>query len=290
METASGRLALPRSVRSEKVPGALPLVFLYGSLLTAAEVIASYLPGPDGRYPSADGVVLGMTLHSIVLMLLLGHAAYLYSHKSQALGGFLLAMVAIPLIRIFSLSLPFFHFTIVQWLLIISAPLLLTFASLVKVLGIKPASVGLRMLGLWDLPFQGAVAASGLLLGLVEYQILRPSQPWIPQMTPSFLIVGSLAVTLSSGLAEELIFRGILLREGLGILGSWGALLAVTSLFAAMHVGFLSALDMAFVFLVGLYFGFVVLKTSCIYGVIACHALANIVLYMVAPFALGSIA
>lgn len=260
---------------------------MYGALLATAEAVASYLPGPDGRYPSADGIVLGMSLHVIVLFALLSHAALMNARGQGALAGFLAALSAVPLIRIFSLSLPFFHFTLVQWLLIISVPLLLVSISLMRVLGLRPAVVGLQWPGSKGLVTQILVGVSGAGLGLVEYLILRPSQAWVPNLTAASLLWGIMAITLSSGLAEELIFRGVLLRKSLDIMGPRGAVLVVTALFTVMHLGFLSFVDVAYVFGVGLFFALVVLRTKNLYGVVASHSLANVVLYVLAPFLLG---
>ena len=61
-------------------------------------------------------------------------------------------------------------------------------------------------------------------------------------------------------------------------------LLYVTAIFASLHLYFLSATDMAFVFAVGLFYGFVVLNTKNLWGVILSHSLGNVILYLVAPF------
>lgn len=288
METANKRLSLADILgRWEKAPGAIKLALLYGALLTAAESVASYFPGPDGRYPSADGIILGVVIHTVSVFLLLAHASLSHARGQKQLAGFLAALSAVPLIRIFSVSVPFFHFTIIQWLTIISGPLLIMAAALMRILGLGPADVGFRRPGLEDMPLQGGVAASGLLLGYAEYFILRPAQAWIPSLTVANLAWGALAVTLASGLAEELIFRGILLTESLRVVGPRAGVFAVTALFAAMHIGFLSFLDVAYVFFVGLFFAVIVLRTRCLYGVIFSHSLANVVLYLLAPFFFG---
>jgi membrane protease YdiL (CAAX protease family) len=50
-----------------------------------------------------------------------------------------------------------------------------------------------------------------------------------------------------------------------------------------LHVGWLSILDLLFVFSIGLFFGFVVLKTGSIMGVSISHGITNVVLFLVAP-------
>src|SRR5206468_3641420 len=82
----------------------------------------------------------------------------------------------------------------------------------------------------------------------------------------SLLRTGGLVISLATGLSEELIFRGILLKRAVEALDERYGLLYVTAIFASLHLYFLSATDMAFVFAVGLFYGFVVLNTKNLWG------------------------
>src|SRR5439155_315468 len=75
-----------------------------------------------------------------------------------------------------------------------------------------------------------------------------------------------------------------LLKRAVEALDERYGLLYVTAIFASLHLYFLSATDMAFVFAVGLFYGFVVLNTKNLWGVILSHSLGNVILYLVAPF------
>jgi LysM repeat protein len=66
-------------------------------------------------------------------------------------------------------------------------------------------------------------------------------------------------------------------------LGKW-AILYVTVVFAVLHLGYKSAVDVAFVFAVGLLFGWVVAKTRSLLGVSLSHGITNIALYLIVPF------
>ncbi len=55
-------------------------------------------------------------------------------------------------------------------------------------------------------------------------------------------------------------------------------------LFTVMHLGFLSLIDVVFVFLVALFFGRVVKKTGSLLGVTLAHGATNIILHLIAPF------
>ena len=85
------------------------------------------------------------------------------------------------------------------------------------------------------------------------------------------------------GFGEEFIFRGVLQRSAVEAFNGWGVIYA-SLLFATLHMGFLSWLDVAFVFVVALFFGWVVQKTGSILGVTLAHSITNIMLYLVAPF------
>ena len=74
------------------------------------------------------------------------------------------------------------------------------------------------------------------------------------------------------------------MRRAVEALGGRYGLLYVTAIFASLHIFFLSGFDLVFVFGVGLFYGFVALKTKNLWGVILSHSLGNVILYLVAPF------
>src|SRR2546425_10293 len=143
--------------------------------------------------------------------------------------------------------------------------------------------IGLAIRRWNEVPLQLAVAMTGIPLGLLEFSILRPPK-WIPQETIVGLLGGGLVIFLATGLSEELIFRGILLKRAVEALNDRDGLLYVTLIFASLHIFFLNGLDLVFVFAVGLFYGFVVLQTKNLWGVILSHSLGNVILYLVAPF------
>ena len=85
-----------------------------------------------------------------------------------------------------------------------------------------------------------------------------------------------------TGFVEELIFRGVLQRSAVEAFGWWG-IIYVSLLFAVVHLIHQSLIDIAFVFVIAIFFGWVVKKTGSIFGVTLSHGIANIVLFLVAP-------
>jgi membrane protease YdiL (CAAX protease family) len=67
------------------------------------------------------------------------------------------------------------------------------------------------------------------------------------------------------------------------VFGGWG-IIYVSYIFAILHIGFLSWIDVVFVFGVALFFGWVVKKTGSLLGVTLSHGITNIILFIVAQF------
>lgn len=248
----------------------------YFSIFVLAEVIAAFASDPGEA-------TLGMVIQVLLLFTLLFHAALL-SRTDKLFSRFLAVFALPPLIRILSLSTPPTPFNVIQWLLIISLPLLAAGATMAYVMKLRPRDVYLRLGGPRVLVLQAPIALSGLALGAMEFLILQPTEPWIPALTLQHLIPAAIIIGIASGLAEELIFRGLILPKSETILGRLPGLLFISLLFAAMHIGFRSAIDLVFVFGVGFYFGYVVQRTKSLYGVIFAHGLANVALYLILPF------
>ena len=268
-ETVRSKAAVGRRVQLAPLP-------VYFTLVVLAETVAAYGGGPEG-------LLLGMGIHVVVLFALLAHSALL-STTNEGLSRLLAVLSLVPLIRVFSLGLPLTTFTIIEWLFLISLPLLAVAFTVMYTMGLRPRDVYLRLGELRGVPIQAAVALSGFGLGVIEFFILLPTEAWIPAFTLQQVLPAALIVGLASGVAEELIFRGLLQPQSERVLGPWAGLVFVALLFAALHIGFRSPVDLAFVFAVGVYFGFVVQRTRSLLGVIFAHGLANMALYLVLPF------
>jgi membrane protease YdiL (CAAX protease family) len=149
--------------------------------------------------------------------------------------------------------------------------------------GLKPADIGLNLKH-WPYQAIGGVI-SGIVIGTLEYLILR-SSPLINTLTLKEFWLPALILLITTGLVEELIFRGVLQKFAVALMGRWGIIL-ISLIFAILHMGFYSWGDMLFVFLVALFFAFITKKTGSLLGVILSHGTANVVLFLVAPFVLS---
>ena len=151
-------------------------------------------------------------------------------------------------------------------------------ALIAWIVGYGRDKVGLTLGGA---PIQLLVGLSGLPFGYLEYMILRP-EPQAAALTLSSLFVPALILMVCTGFSEELIFRGIMQRAATETFGGMGWLY-VAGIFAMMHMGHASWLDIPFVFGVSLFFSWVVSKTGSILGVTLAHGLTNIALFLVLP-------
>lgn len=219
---------------------------------------------------------LGLVVHGVLLVILLVHAALIWELPAHRL---LLSLSFAPLIRLLSLSLPLARFPLVYWYFITSVPLFVAVTLAMRVMGLRFQTVGLNRRSLL---LQLLVSSSGLAFGYLEYQILRPL-PLAKTFTWRQLWLPAIILMVSTGLMEELIFRGLLQRATGQLLGRF-SVPYVSALFAVLHLGYRSVLDVMLVFLVALFFGYVAEKTQSIVGVSLAHGFTNITLFLVMPF------
>jgi len=222
--------------------------------------------------------VWGIACHLLILVAVLLHSALGFAGKRHS-QQLVLSLALVPLVRIISLSMPLVNIPQLWWYPIIYAPLLAAAFVVVCVLGYRPEEVGLTFK--W-LPVQLGVGLTGLLFGVVEYFILR-LPPLIAELTWQEIWLPALILLASTGFVEEFIFRGVLQRAAVAAFRWWG-IIYVSLLFAILHIGFLSWLDVIFVFIVALFFGWVVKKTGSLIGVSLAHGITNIMLFLIVPF------
>jgi hypothetical protein len=223
---------------------------------------------------------LGLGLHCLILAVLFVEIAL--AKVSASVRPLLVTLALLPLIRILGLSLPLGRFPMLYWYLIISVPLFAAVWVAGRTLGYSWQELGLTLSG-W--PRQLLIGLSGLVFGAVEYAMLRP-RPLVATLNWAAILQAALILLVCTGLLEELIFRGLLQRSASDALGRWGMPYAAL-LFAVLHLGYGSLLNVAFVLGVGLFFGAVVQRTRSLLGVTLAHGLTNIMLFLALPFVLG---
>lgn len=250
----------------------LALVFYLG-WLTGAELSVA-LVNPVLVFPLHGGLVLLAMLH------LAGIERRRRDDGAPA-GGmapFLLAFMLAPLIRLISLTLPLAQIEAPYRYLFAGIAMSIGAVAVLRLSGMDRRDVGIAWrAGGWQL----RVAIVAIPLGIVEYIILRPDAlgplPWAGAG-----LAPALAVAFSTGFPEELVFRGVLQTAARPVLGRWNWLY-VSAIFAVLHIGYLSVVDIGFVMLVGSLYGIVFERTRSILGISVSHGLANVILFFVMP-------
>jgi len=243
-------------------------VFLgYILLIVLAEVLTSFVN------PS-----YGLLLHSLILLSLLVVSSV--THEEGSVSGFYLSLSLAPLIRIISLSVPLASFPRYAWYIIVNVPVLVATVAMMRIRGIGFKDAGVE----FGKPGEVAwIALTGIPFGFIDYLILRPESIAAGLSFSGFLLL-ALGLGFSTGFVEELIFRGLMQPGAVRLFGERGGLVGVSAVFASLHIGWLSLLDLVFVFSVSLFFGYMVLRKGNIIGVTLSHGITNVVLFLVAPY------
>jgi hypothetical protein len=123
----------------------------------------------------------------------------------------------------------------------------------------------------------------GAPLGVIEYFILQPAATF-PTFEVKYFLRDVVYMLFFVGLAEEILFRGLIQTDFSEAFGWKRGLLAASLLFAVMHLTWRSLPELGFVFLAGLILGVLYLKTKSLVSPIIAHAANNVMLVAIAPY------
>lgn len=202
--------------------------------------------------------------------------------KSVKFSYLLQAMTLLPLIRIMSLSIPVIELKPLYWLAIMSIPIFAAVWILMQSQCLSKKMVGFNTR---NLPLQLLVGLTGLGFGFVEYLILRPTA-LIPDLSLVNVIFASLIVIISTGVLEELVFRGIIQRNAENIMGKIWGVIFTSLLFVGFNISWNSSPDLIFIFGISICYGYIFQKTRSILGISISHGLCNVLLFIILPFVL----
>ena len=241
-------------------------LIIYLIAIIAAEIVTAHY-----------SVEYGLIMHTFILFALLVNSSLT---KYTKFAYLLRSMMILPMIRIIGLTIPLMQVNELYWFPVIAVPLFAASFVLMRSQRLTLKNVGL-VLG--NIPVQLAIALSGVVLGFIEYLILKP-QPLISSLNLEAVLFAGIILIISTGFAEELLFRGILQKNAEKILGRLWGLLYVSILFTALHIGWNSALDLLFVFSVALFYGYTFQKTGSLFGITLSHGISNSFLFLIMPF------
>lgn len=144
--------------------------------------------------------------------------------------------------------------------------------------------IGFNM-GVVRLSYQVLVGIGvGLILGLVEYFILRPEPIQVGPNLVSNVLYLVVSMTVFVGLTEELFFRGLLQSYMVELIPKWQAVHLTSLIFGLFHIGWLNPLEVVFAYSAGAVFGYLLLKMGGLTAPVVAHGFGNIVLYLIAQW------
>lgn len=223
-----------------------------------------------------NNLLLGMIIVSILIFVLLTHSSMT---RSESMSYLLRSMTAIPVVIIIGLSMSLIPVPELFQLILVAITIFAISYTLIKAQGLTIKDAGLNSN---HILVQILVASTGILFGIVEYHILEP-QLLITTLNIQSLIIGSIILIITTGFAEELLFRGIIQQNAQNALGAVSGILYVALLSAALNIGQNSFLDLIFVFLVGIFYGYIFYKTRSIVGISLAHGISNMFLLLIIP-------
>jgi membrane protease YdiL (CAAX protease family) len=277
-------------------------LLIYLILVSLAEITVAYI-----------SLQAGILFHIIILVVLFLHSGFISKEKMSInklqwhyikdknkpsslvqkliskrakLSSILLALTLVPLIRILSLVMPLSFFPRIQWFIIIGFAVYLALLILMIQQKINLSEIGFRLPSKKHLPIEISIILLGAPLGIMEFYVI-PQTPFVDLSSFVNIIIAILILFIATGLMEELIFRGLLQNKSIEILGMWPGILFVTLIFAVLHIGNLSILDVILVFCIGGLYALVVKKTKTIIGVSISHTIVNIFLFIIGPLTLA---
>ncbi len=251
------------------------VISAYLGAIAAAEVLTAYV--------NAEA---GLAVHAVLLLVLLNHAMALGPlpippagrMASEPARVLVPVLALLPLVRLFSLTMPTRSLSPLSWYLLIGAPLLTAVVLIARYIHYSP--VDARIWG-WSLQ-QGLMAATGIPLGIIAYVAFHPV-PAVKSHDIPYLIIGAGIVLVFLGLLEELIFRALLQPYLCSLFGATRGVLITAAVSAVFISGSRSPLTMLFTFVVAAGYGWLVYTKRSIMGVALSHGIIGIMTILVLP-------
>jgi len=276
--------------------------YLYFSVVIAASgILSSFLVG----HPRSLRVF--SSLSTVTVALLLEEALLNGLHPSLGVGLALVAALALPLggsiLRLnpdlryalqtsglmFASRLVFIPFPpdYLKSSIFLPSAYALIIALVIAFLVVK--RISLKTVGLTTGPYSilrqiGIGGSVGLVSGLVEYFVLKPSPIKLAGDQLQMILYVVIVMTVFVGLGEEMLFRGLVQQSYQKVLPAWSAIVMASIQFAVMHLSSLNPLELLFTYGMGVFFGYSFWKTRSLVVPVTAHSLGNINMFMLAAY------
>ncbi len=225
--------------------------------------------------------------YGILIALVLATLLYVFLALRPAqdtLNACISSLVLVPMYILFTSSLPWFF--ILQDYLLPAVYSCIIFLCLWHIYQ-KNLSLG-RLFG--SFPSGGRLVrylflgtGLGVCTGLCEYLILRPA-PSYPNFSVGQLLLNLIYMIAFVALGEELLFRALIQSDLSRLFGGRWGLVSASILFSIMHLTWRSVPELFFVFIAGLLFGWLYVRSKGLYLPMLVHGINNVVLMAVYPY------
>jgi membrane protease YdiL (CAAX protease family) len=247
----------------------------YLAAIVVAELLISYV-NPE----------TGAAVHALILLALVNHAMLLGPLEPPPSGQLsaeparvlVPVLMLLPLLRMFSLTMPTREVSPLFWFLLVGVPLLTAIVLVARYIHFSPVDAGL-----WQWSSQQAViAVSGIPLGIIAYATFH-RVPVVESHEIPYLIIGAGIIIVFMGLLVELVFRALLQPHLCSLYGATRGIVITAAISAVFASGSRSPVMMIFTFGVAFAYGWLVYTNRSIMGVALSHGLIGVVTVLILP-------
>jgi len=190
-----------------------------------------------------------------------------WAWRQRPEGQIAIALSILPLLRTLSIALPSVLVPVWIWHAEIGLAVIVATFLAARVIGLSAADLGLRTAP----PRDTALAlAIGFPLGFLGATITDPASI-LPDRSLATAATASVAVIVGAAVAEELLFRGLLLRLAERVRLADGVVVT-SALSTLLYVATLNVQYVALMGLVSVVLAILTLRSNSIWPAIACHA------------------
>lgn len=211
----------------------------------------------------AAGLLAGAVAALAAVSLLFAFAGL---RRGRPDGDLALALSVIPLLRALSIALPSLLVPRWAWYAEIGVPVIVSTLLAARVIGLGPADLGIRRAPPADIAL---LAGGGLLLGFLAVQITAPASVLADRSLVT-AVLATIGIVLGSAVAEELLFRGLLLEVTENVVAGSGVLVT-TALSTLVYIATLNVRYVLFMGAVALVLAVVTRRSGSVLPAIACH-------------------
>ena len=226
-------------------------------------------------------MTVGLTVHSLALLALLW-LVFVTDADVVAYEALLL----VPLLRLLNLGTggiglhPYLWLALVYVMVIWGLVVLMVNHEITaSSIGVWPPPTGRAFIYLFVAVLVGAA------MGYIQWAFGLESSP--VEVTPVNAVIAFVVVGILVGFVEELLFRGVLQPATADIIGTPGAILAVSVVFGFMHSVWMEPMNVAFAFVVSLYLGWEYARTGNFWYIWLVHTMINAMAYAALPLYFG---